>query len=228
MQSLLAGAERVLGPMTPGFALSTWPRLRTLAVRALRGKELLFEEGEVPAAFYGVIDGEIGALFSTADGAESVIELIGPGMLFGFSSFVTRTPSTFEARSTRKTTLLVLGPAAYEALVDEAPGFAKALLTELAHRHRNVLEQLGSARHRSAEERLAYAIAGLLDSPRATASAHETQLDLSQAELAEAASLSRQATNEIIQRWVARGLARCGYRRLWVSASLLPRVRARR
>jgi CRP-like cAMP-binding protein len=217
LTDLAEAATRVLGPMVPGFSFRRWASLRTLAVRRLRAREGVFAEGDVHAAFYGVVDGEMGLVFATESGAESVIELVGPPTLFGWSAFATARSSTFEARSTRKSELLVIGTAAYAALLTEVPGFAVALLNEVARRHGDLLAQLHAARHRSAEERLRHAIAGLARSARAVVQARGLLLRVSQAELAEAASLSRQATNEILRRWVKAGIAQCGYRKIWIA-----------
>jgi len=219
--SLVDAATRVLGPLVPSFSFRRWARLSTLVVRRLRARERVFAEGDTPDAFYGVIDGEMGLVFATETGAESVIELVGPPSLLGWSAFVTRRGSTFEARSTGKTELLVIGPAAYEALVTEVPGFAAALLNVVARRLGDALAQLQSARHQSAEQRLVLAIGGLARSTRAEPQGRGMLLRMSQAQLAEAAALSRQATNKILQRWMKAGSARCGYRTIWIAEKRL-------
>lgn len=95
--------------------------------------------------------------------------------------------------------------------------FATALLSEVARRLGDALAQLQSARHQSAEERLALAIGAFARSTRAEVEGRGVLLRVSQAELAEAAALSRQSTNEILRRWVKQGVARCGYRTIWVA-----------
>lgn len=217
MTNLADAAMRVLGPMVPGFSFRGWAPLSTLVVRRLRAGERVFAEGDTLDAFYGVVDGEMSLVFATASGAESAIELVGAPTLFGWSAFVTRQGSTFEARSRGKTDLLVIGPAAYHALVEQVPGFATALLSEVARRLGDALAQLQSARHQSAEERLALAIGAFARSTRAEVEGRGVLLRVSQAELAEAAALSRQSTNEILRRWVKQGVARCGYRTIWVA-----------
>ncbi|MBB5205593.1 CRP-like cAMP-binding protein [Inhella inkyongensis] len=183
-----------------------------LALRRLRAGALLFAAGQQPQAFYAVLSGEIVCSLTAADGAVSVLEHVAPTRIFGLAAFVTGQPSAYEARARGATQLLAFSNAAYQALMDGWPGFARALLAHFGARFAGNLRQLEAARHQSAAERLGLALGqllrqrGVVDGPR-------TWLPATQAELAALAGVTRQTANE----WLAQqgGVAR-GYGGMWV------------
>ena len=178
-------------------------RLRT---RRLAAGATLFAQGDVTPALYGVLGGSIEARFSGAQGQWSVVENIGPGRTFGLASFVAGSLSAYEALALEPTRLLVIGPAAYAWLMDEVPGFARALLREFARRFDGNLKLLEAARHRGAEERLCIALQHLRSEGRAApVRADLWTMRLTQSELATRASVSRQTANEWLVQWAARG-----------------------
>jgi CRP-like cAMP-binding protein len=118
-----------------------------------------------------------------------------------------------------------IGAAAYEILMDEVPGFARALMREFARRHDGALRLLEGARHRPAGERLAIAITQLIRDGRSTPAdrAGGRRLRATQAELAALANLSRQTVNELLAAWAHEGRVRTAYAGLWVAPGWLPR-----
>jgi CRP-like cAMP-binding protein len=201
----------------PGRWEAAESRLRTRRLAA--GATLLALGGPTPALF-GVLAGEMETRLSTAAGHGSVVENVEPGRLFGLASFVTGLPSTYEAAALAPTRLLVVGPAAYAWLMDEVPGFARALMREFARRYDGTLRLLEAARHRGAEERLCLALQHLRREGRAQASPGPGRraadgpwtMQLTQAELAARASVSRQTANEWLGQWAARGWIERRYR----------------
>ena len=190
-------------------------RLRT---RRLAGGATLFAQGDVTPALYGVLAGSIEARFSSAQGQLSVVENVEPGRTFGLASFVAGLPSAYEALALEPTRLLVIGPAAYAWLMDEVPGFARALLREFARRFDGTLKLLEAARHRGAEERLCIALQHLRSEGRATpVRANLWTMRLTQSELATRANVSRQTANEWLAQWAARGWIARRYRMLEIA-----------
>ena len=187
-------------------------RLRT---RRLAAGATLFAQGDATPALFGVLGGCIEARFSNAQGELSVVGNIEPGRTFGLASFVSGLPSAYEALALRPTRLLVIGPAAYAWLMDEVPGFARALMREFARRFDGTMKLLEAARHRGAEERLCIALQHLRLEGRATpVRPGRWTLALTQSELAARANVSRQTANEWLAHWAARGWVARGYRAL--------------
>ena len=187
-------------------------RLRT---RKLAAGATLFAQGDVTPALFGVLAGCVEARFSGAQGDVSVVENVEPGRTFGLASFVSGLPSAYEAIALEPTRLLVIGPAAYAWLMDEVPGFARALLREFARRFGGTLRLLEAARHRGAEERLCIALQHLRSEGRATpVRADVWTMALTQSELATRANVSRQTANEWLAQWSRRGWILRRYRGL--------------
>jgi len=190
-------------------------RLRT---RRLAAGATLFAQGDATPALFGVLAGSVESRFSNAQGQQSVVENVEAGHIFGLASFVTGLPSTYEALALEQTRLLVIGSAAYAWLMDEVPGFARALMREFARRYDGTLKLLEAARHRGAEERLCIALQHLRHEGRATpAGAGPWRMQLTQSELATRANVSRQTANEWLAQWAARGWIVRRYRALEIA-----------
>ena len=190
-------------------------RLRT---RRLAAGATLFAQGDATPALFGVLAGSIEARFSSAQGQVSVVENVEAGRTFGLASFVAGLPSAYETLALEPTRLLVIGPTAYAWLMDEVPGFSRALLREFARRFDGTLKLLEAARHRGAEERLCIALQHLRSEGRATpAGAGRWTMRLTQSELATRANVSRQTANEWLAQWAARGWIARRYRALEIA-----------
>ncbi|MBX3619544.1 MAG: Crp/Fnr family transcriptional regulator [Rhizobacter sp.] len=216
--------EALLAASLPELHLgaANWPRLLPLCrlQRLARGAVLL-AQGQPTPALFGVVSGEVEIRFGTVDGEVSVIERVPAGRLFGLSSFASGQPSTFEALAVRPTRVAAFGPAAYELLMDEVPGFARALMREFARRHHGALRMLEASRHRSAMERLSLALEQLLRTERAAPPDAKgwRHIRTTQAELATLASLSRQTVNGLVRELVAQRRLRVAYGGVWVASA---------
>ena len=95
-------------------------------------------------------------------------------------------------------------------LMDEVPGFARALMAEFARRHHGTLLGYAAARHQGAMERLSLALAQLRrEQPAAPRDAGGwLGLRSTQAGLAERAGLTRQTVNELLAQLRAREIGR--------------------
>jgi CRP-like cAMP-binding protein len=210
----------------PRFTAAQHQRLaRLVAARAWADGALIVAQGAPAAALFGVLSGEVETRLGAADGGVSVIERVRAGQLFGLSSFATGLPSSYEALAHGPTRLWVFGPAAYALLMDEVPGFARALLADLTLRHHRTLQQLGAARHLSAGERLRLALRQLeREAPglRTEEPADWRRLRVTQQQLAALAGLSRQTVNEGLAELAAQGLLRRSYGALWLAPELGP------
>ena len=218
--SLDTALDAVLAANFPGLSLDPGLRERLrplLRLQRLARGRTLFAQDQVCPAFYAVVEGEIEARLTGQDGEVSVLEHVQAPRLFGLAAFATGRPAGYEALARRSSRLLVIGPAAYALLMDGQPGFARALLREFALRFEGNLRLLEAARHRSAEQRFALALAQLARERGQAADAEGWQaLRATQAELAALAHLSRQTVNQLLGAAVARGELRRGYGRLWL------------
>ena len=186
-----------------------------LRVRRIAAGATLFALGQPTPALFGVLSGVVETRFSTADGHVSVVSNVEPGRLFGLASFVTGLPSTYEALALAPSRVLAIGPEAYRRLMDDVPGFARALMRDFARRFDETMRLLEAARHCGAEERLCIALQQLWrERGAAGPAAGPWELLVTQADLAAHANVSRQTANEWLARWAGRGWVERRYRGL--------------
>jgi CRP/FNR family transcriptional regulator, cyclic AMP receptor protein len=205
------------------WSRAPWARLTPLwRLRRVSAGSVVVAQGAPCPALFGVLSGAIEARFLGADGEGSVIEHTAAGRLFGLAAFVTGQPSAYEALAVRPTRLLLIGAPAYVLLMDELPGFARALMAEFAQRYQGTLLWYAAARHQGAMERLSLALAQLQrEQPDAPCDARGWRgLRSTQAGLAELAGLTRQTVNELLARLQAQGRVRTAYGRLWLAPGL--------
>ncbi|MFG6467853.1 Crp/Fnr family transcriptional regulator [Roseateles sp. BYS87W] len=183
--------------------------------RRLAARRSVFVQGQQPTAFYAVAAGEIEARFTGLDGGVSVLEHLGPPRLFGLAAFAAHQASAYEAMALCSTELLVFNREAYRRLMDEVPGFARALMAEFAGRYDGTLRLLQAARHQTAAERLSLALAQLRRERGESLSDGSCRVRATQQEVAQLAHLSRQTVNELLRHAQAQGqlrLERGGWR----------------
>lgn len=186
-----------------------------LPCRRLAAGRVLFAQGQSPTAFYMVEAGEIEARFAALDGRMSVLEHVRVPRLFGLAAFVTGKPSRYEAAAVSESRVRVIGAPAYQLLMDEWPGFARALMREFAERFEGNLRLLEAARHLSAPERFAVALRQLASERAGPPDAEGwCELTATQAELARMAHLSRQTVNQLLRAAQAEGCLRLRYGRI--------------
>lgn len=189
--------QRVLQAHFPGIAVP--PGIAAgIARRRLADGRSLFVQGQRTTAFYAVAAGEIETRFTGADGTVSVIENVGPPRLFGLAAFAAGQPSEYEAVARGASEVLVFGREAYARLMDEVPGFARALLAEFARRYDGTLRLLQAARHQGAAERFNLALAQLARERGRPAAGGWTAVAATQAEVARLAHVSRQTANVLL------------------------------
>jgi CRP/FNR family transcriptional regulator, cyclic AMP receptor protein len=213
---------QALGANFPQLRLNA-AQLERLAMllpqRRLAAGGLLFAQGQASRAFYMVAEGEIETRFTALDGRVSVLEHVAAPRIFGLAAFVSGQPCSYEAAASAPTRLWLIDAAAYRYMMDELPGFARALLAEFARRYDGTLRLLEAARHRPAPERLALALQQLQRERGEPADAQGwVSLRATQAELAQLANLSRQTVNELLRQALEQGRLRKHYGRLWLRA----------
>jgi len=189
-----------------------------VSLRKLARGRTLFSQGQPTTAFYAVSAGEIETRFTGLDGAVSVLEHVRAPRIFGLAAFAAEQPSSYEALAGPSSQLLVFGPEAYRFLMDEVPGFSRALLREFAQRYDGTLRLLEASRHRTAAERFGIAMAQLMrERAQGAPDAKGWQeVAATQAELAALANLSRQTVNQLLREAAAEGRVQCSYGRLRV------------
>jgi CRP-like cAMP-binding protein len=138
--------------------------LGTTKVRVERG-ELVFQRGEPCVGFHIVMYGQVKLSFTSASGAEKVVELIGPGHSFGEALMFMNKPYIVTAQAMEDTMLLHVAKPAIFREIQGDPEFACAMLAGLSMRMHSLMCDMESYTLRSGTQRVVgYLLKDLKDS----------------------------------------------------------------
>ncbi len=122
--------------------------------RALARGEVLFQRGDQPHGFYFVISGQIKLAFSSPQGTEKVVEIVGPMQSFGEAVLFLEHPYPVFAEALAETRLLHIGQAIVTELIEQDPSFAKKLLAGMAIRLHGLVQDVETYSLRSSTQRV--------------------------------------------------------------------------
>jgi CRP-like cAMP-binding protein len=115
--------------------------LGTRVLHAQRG-ETLFHKGDPSHGFYLVVYGQVKLAFTSPQGAEKVVELIGPGMSFGEAVMFLDMPYLVYAQTLADSMLLHVSKTAVLDELQRNPGFARKMLGGLSRRLHGIISDV--------------------------------------------------------------------------------------
>jgi CRP/FNR family transcriptional regulator, dissimilatory nitrate respiration regulator len=125
----------------------------TAQVRAPAGT-ILFRRGEPSSGFHVIVYGQVKLAFGAADGAEKVVEILGPGASFGEAVMFLEKPYVVFAETLADSLLLAIGKAGVFAELERNPRFARKMLGGLALRLHGLVHDLEAYTLRSGTQRV--------------------------------------------------------------------------
>jgi len=125
----------------------------TAQVRAPAGT-ILFRRGEPCSGFHVIVYGQVKLAFGAADGAEKVVEILGPGSSFGEAVMFLEKPYVVFAEALADSLLLAIGKAGVFAELERNPRFARKMLGGLALRLHGLVHDLEAYTLRSGTQRV--------------------------------------------------------------------------
>ena len=134
----------------------------TREVRAERG-EILFQRGDRCEGFHIVAFGQVKLALGTAEGAEKVVEIIGPGMSFGEAVLFTDRPYVVSATALVDSLLLHVGKAVLSHELENDPKLARRMLASLSMRLHMLMKDMEALTLHSAAHRVIGYLARLED-----------------------------------------------------------------
>jgi len=142
----------------PLFQELSPPQLRRLASgthekRVVKG-EMLFKKGDEATGFYVVLYGQIKLAFPSAQGAEKVVDIIGPKQSFGEAVMFMNRPFPVFAQALSDTLLLHLSKAIVFDMLRDDVTFARAMLAGLSMRLHSLVHDVESYSLRSGTQRV--------------------------------------------------------------------------
>lgn len=191
--------HRVLGaaPDTELDAL-----LRRAQVVRVPEREYLFRRGDAGRAVAVVLTGFVKLSSQEAAGREVVLEICGPGSLFGELACLNGWPRSADAVALCDCTLLSIPSEALRTALMRSPDAMFALLGVLSRRLQHSTEQVRDNASLPGPARLAKALVQLAaDHGRASAGGAQIDFSLSQRELGGMTGLSRETINKQLSAW---------------------------
>jgi CRP/FNR family transcriptional regulator, cyclic AMP receptor protein len=197
-------------PLFRGLPPATLERMAALATqRGYRRGEIVFSAGDAGDALFGVVSGRIRISSGNAAGREIFLNIMEPGDTFGEIALLDGGPRTATATAIEAAELVSIRREPFFDLLGREPKAALELLRLCGERLRWTSGLLEDAAFLDAPARLAKRLLSLgelhgEDSPGGRL------VRISQEELASFLGVSRQAVNEQLQGWKAKGWVTLG------------------
>jgi CRP-like cAMP-binding protein len=203
----LARQSGVLGCLSEPDLL---PLLRRANLRHLRPREVLFSLGEAGSSIVLVLEGYIKLSSVTPSGHEIVLEIAGPGRVFGELAVLNDWPRSADAVALSACRVLVVDGGQLMHAMMRSPEALLATTRMISVRLRSTTEQIIDSVTLPAPARLAKALmhlAALHSHPDENGGLH-IDLELSQRELGGMTDLTRESINKHLSAWRDSGWVR--------------------
>jgi CRP/FNR family transcriptional regulator, cyclic AMP receptor protein len=188
-----------------GLSAATIQQISALAIRRPYEQDaIVFSQGDPGDSLYGVVTGRVRISASTREGKEIFLNIMEPGDTFGEIALLDGNPRTAAATSTESCELMIIPRAQFLALLQREPTLAIHLLQLLCQRIRWTSGQAEDSALLSVPSRLARRLLSLAKL-HGRPSAKGIQLVISQEEMGRFLGISRQAVNQYLQEWRAKG-----------------------
>lgn len=175
---------------------------RSRIERCRRGKTI-FRRASPGTAMMAVLRGSVKICTVSRNGKEAVLNVIGPGQVFGEIAVLDGGPRTADAVALVESEILVLDRRDFLPVVHAHPELAQRLLKVLCGRLRKTSEQLEDAFFLDMPGRLAKA---LLSAQMPGAAGGAAQVQLTQRELGEMIGTARESVNKLLHSWQRAGI----------------------
>ncbi|MFP5390392.1 MAG: Crp/Fnr family transcriptional regulator [Gammaproteobacteria bacterium] len=114
----------------------------------------IFSRGDPCRGFHIVIYGQVKLGFVSAQGAEKIVEIIGPGMSFGEALMFMEKPYIVNATTLADTMLLHIARDVVFSELDRSPAFARRMLAGMSRRLHGLISDVESYSLRSGSQRV--------------------------------------------------------------------------
>ncbi|MFT4195493.1 Crp/Fnr family transcriptional regulator [Ottowia sp.] len=150
---------------SPASAFASWDAARALSapwmsdtslgtLQRLAPDEVLFAQGDHHDCFYLVRSGCIHTTVLRSDGSQLLLEIFGPGAIFGEASAFIDRPRHVTATAVAETVVTRYRAGEIQALLARSPELVLGLLRLLGIKHRILIDKLSSFASSSPEARL--------------------------------------------------------------------------
>lgn len=199
-------------------------RLADACLEYRTGKgEVLFQKGGKPQGLHIVVSGQVKLALPSAQGSEKIVRLAGPGDIFGEEAVLLDKPYTLAAQATRDGILLILGRAGLMAVLAENPSLCCAMMTNLATRMHELIDNMETCTQRSSAQRVAHYLTRL--APEAD-DGFEVELDANKQTIASQLNLAPETFSRVLSRLASDGCIQLHGRTIRIADSRRLRMHA--
>ena len=122
--------------------------------RRVQKGDRLFQRGDQPKGFFLVVWGQVKLAFTSAQGNEKVVEILGPLQSFGEAVMFLDQPYPVLGEALADTLVLHIGAAAVFGQIEQDPRFARKLLAGMSIRLHSMVRDVESYALRSSTQRV--------------------------------------------------------------------------
>ena len=166
----------------------------------------IFSRGDPGSSLVAVINGTVKISISSPDGRNAILNLIGPGEIFGEIALLDGQPRTADATANSNCELFIIDRREFIPFVRSQPTVAMKLIELLCGRLRWTSDQVEQVILQNLPGRLASALLRLSDKHK-----HAPEgriISITQQEISEMVGMTRESINKQLRAWAARGWVR--------------------
>ena len=162
----------------------------------------IFCKGDPGNSLFAVISGTVKISISSPDGRNAILNLIGPGEIFGDIAVLDGAPRSADATANTNCEFFVIDRREFLPFVRSQPALSMKFIELLCERLRRTSEQVEQIILQNLPGRLASALIGLTEK-RKLEPANQT-IAITQQEISEMVGMTRESINKQLRAWAAR------------------------
>jgi CRP/FNR family transcriptional regulator, cyclic AMP receptor protein len=166
----------------------------------------IFSKGDAGKSLYVVISGTVKISISSRDGRNAILNLVGPGELFGEMSVLDGQPRSADAIANTNCEIFVIDSRDFLPFVKTQPALAMKFVELLCAKLRWASDQVEQVILQDLPARLASALLGLTEK-RKLDPEHQA-IAITQQEVSEMVGMTRESINKQLRAWAARSWVR--------------------
>jgi CRP/FNR family transcriptional regulator, cyclic AMP receptor protein len=203
--------ERILThPLLRDLPDSALAEIRRLLVRrTVRAGAHIFSRGGQPSGWFGLLEGEVAIVTSSASGSEIVLTILDAGDWFGEVAIFAGASNSHDAIARGNCEVAFIPTSGFRQLIARQPELHGRFVTLLAQRVRLLVDIVEDFTTLPMAARLAKRVLAMTDSQAMGSVVRRGRI--SQEEYALLVGATRQSVNQELRRWEKAGWIRIGY-----------------
>jgi CRP-like cAMP-binding protein len=165
----------------------------------------IFAKGDPPTSLFAVITGTVKISISSPDGRNAILNLIGPGEIFGEIALLDGQVRSADATANTNCEIFTIDRREFVPFVRSQPTLAMKFIELLCTRLRRTSDQVEQVILQDLPGRLASALLRLTERPKPTG---ERTIAITQQEISEMVGMTRESINKQLRAWATRGWVR--------------------